>query len=529
MDEEKVESLLHKAKDLIPVDDHLKKQLRKSFESKKKKKINSTILYAITLAAILFLSFVFVSQPPKTVNAIELLVTNAISFIDVANGDIQTIANHEGRLYVTMKNQEVYTLNTSGLGLSKIATKEAENLKHLLEKEDLTIEGRFTIYEDKGNILIKDLKKNETTIVDKGHSPSINRTGDYIAYIKEDNGMDQIWIADTNLKTKKQLTTNLLQRDSTKPLYQYRTPVWGEENAIYLIKERMFDDEIEETRLMQIELSTEKLTSEQTVHQFMQALMVRDDDYAKSLMVSPPDFLTVSNPRISNYKILSTTEGKHVDEVRVEITRTDSHLPYLNNNLYTFKLNEVDGSYKIKEVTEDQSTTISSVDMKTIQLIQNGETRALFTLDQLNKQEIKTSEYRFSSIAFDDDNNRIYFGIQEMAAEESIFGVSIWVYDMRNNELTFLKRMEQIQDDSNLVLESMLVSTDQNYIALNIFSESNLIPSVYILDLTNLQNEFYLDQSYATYWRGEELIYESINPLFTTLQSIKVNDSKTPK
>jgi hypothetical protein len=48
------------------------------------------------------------------------------------------------------------------------------------------------------------------------------------------------------------------------------------------------------------------LTNEETVKRFLQALILRDDDYTKSMMANPPELLTYSNPHITVYKIVSS-------------------------------------------------------------------------------------------------------------------------------------------------------------------------------------------------------------------------------
>ncbi|SOC22551.1 hypothetical protein SAMN05880501_11447 [Ureibacillus xyleni] len=500
MDEEKVERLLREAKNFIPVDQQLKKTLRKSFEKKRKRK--PTRVYGITVAAaLLFLSIIVTSLQSRPVNANELLVTHAISFVDVARGNIHTMIQNDGNIYVTMKNGESFILSEKGLTKTEAV------------KSSPTVEtDKFKLYEEQGNIIKENLKNNEKTIVDQGHSPSISMSGDYIAYIKKENDFDQVWIADTDLETKKQLTSNLLQREVDLPLYEYRTPVWGEDNTIYLVKDRLYDTEIVETTVMKIGLGTESLSSEETVDQFMQALMVRDDDYAKSLMVSPPEFLTVSNPRITGYQIISVKD----EFVQVEVTRSDSHLPYTSIDQYEFRLNKVDGRYKIEDVSEINTLLVSSDDMKTLQITQNGETKDLISINQLDKNQIKSGNYRLSSTYYNSKKNVIYFGVQEMGEETS--GVSIWSYDIQREKLEFLLRINQ----PKVLLESMIQSPNGKYLALNLFPDSSETPFVYVVDLE--QQTFEIANAYIQYWNGETMMVDTVHDQYRTLQPVDIQN-----
>ena len=501
MDEEKVERLLREAKDLIPVDQQLKTNLRKSFETKRKRK-PPFILGIAVAAALLFLSVLVPTLQSKPANADELLVTQAKSFIEVVQGKIDTLSQQDGKIYVTMKDGKTFILTSNGL---KEAKKPSIKIKST----------KFTFYEEQGTIYKENGKTHKKEMVDQGHSPSMSASGDYITYIKEVNGLDQIWVADSNLKTKQQLTTNLLQKETDTPLFQYRTPVWGEGNTIYFVKERMINTEIVESSIMKMELGTETLTSRETVAHFMQALIMRDDDYAKSLMESPPEILTVSIPSVTGYKIISVDANR----VLAEITFSDSHLPYSSTNFYEFKLNKEDGRYKIEDISEMKALVISSNDLKILQLMQDGVTKDLLSIEQLNNEHIKSADYRLSSTSYDLEKKIIYFGVQEMEVED--YSISLWAYDIQRNKIEFLQRVNQ----SKVIVERIVQSPNGKYLAANLFSEVSGQSFVYVVDLVQ-QSSYQIDNASIQYWDGETLMVDAAQDEYRLLKPIEIQHLK---
>ena len=539
MDEDKIEQLLKEAKTLIPVDYNLKKSLRTSFKKKQRKKYILPSLFGIAAAAIFFFAFFMSSNQNKNVAAEELLITNALSFFDVADGDILALAHHDGQLYVSIRAKGIFLKNSNGL--EKLDEYEADSMSlndegtllafsqkgsiYVLDlknrKSKLVLAGNntvqhkmpqwkdnhelyfsqqigekkqlmllsldngkeemitelastsfaqsksFIVYEEADQLVKMDLKTQSKTIIDKGKAPSITKDGQYIAYIKEENGLEDVWIADGNLNTKKKVTVNLQQRTSQQPLYHYRSPIWdSEERILYTIKDRMFEKEIEDTRIMKIELGTEKLTAEKTVEQFMQALMTRDDDYAKTLMKEPPEYLTTSSPRITGYKIIQAINSEHSAKIQVEVIQADGHLPYTNVVNYEFILKQTDGGAIIESITELDRMEVSSSDLQTLQLIKGDAVKRLFSLSDLGKrEEIKSTNIRLSSVVFDSANNRVMFGVQEMGTGNERFGISIWSYDIEKEEFTFVKRMDTLESHQDIVLSGLNLSPDQRYIA----------------------------------------------------------------
>nr|WP_106783136.1 hypothetical protein [Lysinibacillus timonensis] len=598
MDEEKLERLLVEAKEKIPVDNEFKKSLRKSFEKNSKTRWNSTMkaLFGLTAAAIVAITFILTSTQQRIVSAAELLITNALSFVDMAQGNITALDYQDGQLFISIKGEGTFRYTSNGLvkvsdleadaiSVNKDGSKmllsnegdiyvldlvkhEQRNLlkgsnqkqwtmpvwkdeqvyyvvKHIDGEKQIVLKSLydtneeliatnsnstiavtkdFIVYEENGNIVKKDLVSGESIFVDSGKNPSVSKDGHYITYVKEENGLEDVWIIDANLKTKKKITSNLKQYNSSLQMYQYGHHVWdSKENTLYLIKKRMNGMNVEDIRLAKIELGTQELSSVETLEQFLQALILRDDDYAKSLMNQPPEFLTVSNPRYKGFKILSNTKEKDLEHVQVEVTLAEGHLPYNSIVKLDFQLKKVEGGYQIESYTEVGKTEILSSDMEYVQLIEGELKRDLFSLDDLrDRPEILDSNIRFSSMVYNPGEEILFFGVQEMPLNEESSSVTLWTYDLNEHEFAFLQRI-----DGGIVLESITLSPNNKYLAVDIFSEKDDEPSLYIVDIEENEYSIILNQSTSTFWKDDSLYYELCEGKQTTIQEFNLQHSNS--
>ncbi|MFJ8236122.1 hypothetical protein ACIQ34_10285 [Ureibacillus sp. NPDC094379] len=602
MDEVKIEQLLVESKNKIPVDHKFKRNLRRSFEKKNRRRWNTSsmakALLGIAAAVLVFIAYSLTGTQPKLVNAEKLFISNARSFMDIAQGDIMALDHQNGQLYLSIKGEGIF--HSTRNGLEKVNETEADSISvnseetemlyayngsiYLLDLisyeqrslvkgskeeqwsqpiwknekeyyvtkqtgsepqvvlksldnvgEDFIVSGvnspiavsdDFIVYEQNGDIMKKEYASDESVFVDYGKSPAVSENGDYITYVKEENGLEDVWIMDSNLETKKKITSNLMQQHSNMAMYEYGLHVWDSKaNQLYLIKKRMDGSNVEEIRLAKIELGTQELTSVETVEQFLQALIVRDDDYAKSLMSHPPAFLTVSNPSLKSFNILSTKLMNDVEQVQVEVTFADSHLPYtsLVKLDVQLKKDEELGRYKIESISELERTEGSSEDMEKVQLVKGNSNQHLFSLQDLkDKGEIPNENIRLSSIAYNRENGEVIVAVQEMPIQDEDFGVSLWSYDLKQNTFTFLDRIHSIQSNRDLVLEGITVSPNNKYIALNIFSEGDFTPYLYIMNVETPEKSIVLEQSTTAYWKGNVLYYELHEENQTTLNELNL-------
>ena len=150
MDEEKIEKLLIEAKNQIPVDNELKKKLRMSYVKQKRARWNvmTKTLFGMTAAALVFIFFTLSFTQQKFVNAAELLIANALSFMDIAQGDITAIDHQNGHLYLAIKGEGIFHYTSSGL--EKVSEAEADSIS-------VNGEGTKMIFSNDGTVYVFDL------------------------------------------------------------------------------------------------------------------------------------------------------------------------------------------------------------------------------------------------------------------------------------------------------------------------------------------------------------------------------------
>lgn len=311
--------------------------------------------------------------------------------------------------------------------LTKVTDKE----KHIVEVNVQTKEETFIVsgemasfvgkeqklvFERHGEIIIYNVKSGKETIVDRGNNPSVTNDGNYISYVKERSGVEDVWISDMDLETKNKVTTNPPPRfePSGEGMYRYQFPIWGkDERTLYVMKKRN-DGEDGPAKIMKIELSEQSSTEIETVQSYLQALMVRDDDFAKSLLKDPPEFLTYSNPKQIGFHILDSAKSEQSTSVKAEVYWTDTALAYYKVSTYDFTLMKENERYVIETVKELSATELLSNERNEIELVKDGKGEALFSLQDIPQSFIQTENIRFSSLLHTHDEKTVIFSLQGM-------------------------------------------------------------------------------------------------------------------
>ena len=600
MEKEKIEQLLREARSRIYVDEKLKVRLRKSLLKKRKPIWKMPAIYAAIAATFLF-TFILSNYQGKYVTAEKLMITNAISFLDIGSGEITASSHHKGNLYLSIRNQGIFLYTKNGLtkltdstadsmsfnskgdkllfsedgeiaqlllktgaqkqilnGSSVVryhkpiwkdgdeiyVTKENKHRKQIIllslktKKEKVITDGSAPailthesqlVFERNGNIIMKDMKDGQEKMLDEGREPSISKDGRYISYIKEENNLEDVWIIDANLKTKKKVTANLVLENKKQGLYHYSSPFWdSEKHHLYLLKKRNLE-ETETVQLMKIELGKEQLTAKATVERFLQALIVRDDDYAKSLMKNPPEFLTYSNPHFIGYQVLHSKQKENHVVVQAEVYRADTARPYYSVSQYEFKLIKGENGYIIRRATELNIKEMTALDLENLELISMElnhneivppkSKESLFSVHDIPKTYIKNKNIRLGSLVWNQKKDQVIFSVQEMrdetnpSTDETNFSaVTLWTYDRNNKNFTFLDRIDSLNNQKNTVIDGMTISPDGKYLAVDISIESQLDEHyVLIYDMDKKKLLTQLDEAHSLFWQGEHFVIQKKN------------------
>jgi hypothetical protein len=338
------------------------------------------------------------------------------------------------------------------------------------------------------------LGKNEQ-VIDQGRFPSVSPCGNYVAYIKtqknikkfredgaanKDNAeskdntsnkmntkeginaeihetIDNIWIADvSNFENKKQITANfpyyfinetewleslepseLKQVLSINGLYSYYSPVWSSDSRnIYAIRSKN-EENSHESRIIKIKLSVNKEEKETIVEKYLQALVLRDEDYAKSLMKNPSELLTLSNPRYVGFKILRSSsesdksnneresdmeqknDKEHEFNKNIEYADAEVYLSYTANPYYMIEisryyLSSQEDGYIIDriepiqniQVYEKNGVVYLEKELKNQSVTQTEKPvkQEIFRRDDIPAEFIPDGSFRFSCLAYYNTN-----------------------------------------------------------------------------------------------------------------------------
>jgi hypothetical protein len=575
MDEEKVVTLLYQLRDEIKVDETLKGNLRKTFGKKRVPIWRKIGVYGVA-AAIILLSFLLVDLKPKPVDANSLKITNSLSFYNLGSGEVTAMTHHNGNLYLSFDKKGIFiytsnelekisdetatdlSMDTSGENLlfsangsvglldlntnqKKIlldnsndtryshpvwkdnqtifVTKESGNKQENIEwnlqnqKEQVVAEGKNPSYLEKdqqlvferdGKVILKE-KGGPEKIVDNGTEPSISQDGHYIAYVKESEGIEDVWVKDIDLKTDRKVTTNL---DTNG--YHYFSPVWSStDRGLYVLKLKSSGP----AQIMKIDLGEKELDAEQTVNCFLQALIVRDDDYAKTMMKTPPEFLTISNPHQTGYQILSSgTEKDGIVHVQAEVTWGYTANPYYKVSTYDFELMHGKEGYVISHVTELKSKELKpEINSDHIQLIEGDKKETLFSISDIPKKMLKDSHTRLASLALDPNENKILFTIQEVRDGSNQATVNLISYDRKSKSFTFIDRIDSIDGHKNIGVSGMSLSGSGKYAALDLFlDEPPYSAYVYVYDLQEEKQLKQFKQTHTYFWQDNQLYMQRI-------------------
>lgn len=354
------------------------------------------------------------------------------------------------------------------------------------------------VFQRNGEILLYDLIKKKEWIVDNGKDPSISSNGSYISYVKEQAGVEDVWIADLNRESKKKVTTNPPPRyeSAAKAIYRYETPIWGgEERQLYVRKTRI-DGENQPTQIMKIRLSAEEMTVRDTVNCFLQALIIRDDDYAMSLMKNPPEFLTYSNPHQIGFRTMEIEESKQSATAKAEVYWTDTALPYYQIGTYEFSMVKEKGRFVIKQVQELPHIELSSNDQEQIQLVKNGQKENLFTRHDIPLSFIADENVRFSSLVLTHDEKTVLFSLQ---GEDQ---VAILEYDRESQGFRLLAAIP------DAMVTQISIDSTGRFVAVDYEGSAGL--SISLFDLTKGKQIEQFTGAHSILWRGKQLLLQEV-------------------
>lgn len=381
------------------------------------------------------------------------------------------------------------------------------------KKETLVTDGSAPVFSKEvnklafsrgGSILIKDMKNGKESVVDQGKDPAVSGDGLYITYIKESSKFEDVWIADLDLDTKKKVSANPEERDGqAKGIYSYHMPQWDTgRHTLYVLKQR----EGLPMKIMKISLSEKAMGPEETVESYLQALINRDDDYAKTLMETPPDFLTYSNPHQIGYRIIKSEESENKATIQAEVQWTYTANPYYQVSNYEFTLIKKKGHYRISKVNEISNRQIIEMNNE-VQSIEGDQTTTLFSMKDIPKEYITAETIRISSLVEVPDTGDIVFSLQEYELKDRNSTVQLLVFDLKTKSFRPLAKISA--PEKGMTIEQLSIDSSGRYVAADVFPGMEK-PSLFIYDLKEKKQIAEFEQTHSNFWQGENMVLRKL-------------------
>jgi hypothetical protein len=403
---------------------------------------------------------------------------------------------NDRQIYLTKQSGSELTIIELDLRTNKEKVMTAGSQPIFIEMEDKLV------FEHNGKIMTRNIKNGQEQLVDKGKDPSVSKDGLYISYIKDENHFEDVWITELDVKTIKKLTSNPVGRQSSnRGIYQYSTPVWNvEKHEIYVLKK----EKEQAPKIMKIKLSEKEISAENMVGQYLQALINRDDDFAKSMMEQPPEFLTYSNPHQIGYQILGSDGNSGNVSVKAEVYWTYTANPYYQVSTYEFELSKKNNHYVIKSVKELSNRQIIGTDSNEVQVIQGDEQQTLFSFEDIPKEYVTHENTRISSLVENSIEKELIFSLQEYETVGRHSEVSLLKYDLETETFSLISRIRATEGE-DVVIEQMSIDSTGQYVAADMFMETN-DSTLILFDLKKGEEMNRYHKAHSHFWQGEQLL-----------------------
>ncbi|MFM1652622.1 hypothetical protein ACI7RC_11050 [Brevibacillus sp. B_LB10_24] len=333
------------------------------------------------------------------------------------------------------------------------------------------VSGKNTLFFERDNqIIAKNLSGGEEKVLDTGKYPAVSNDGSYVAYVKSqgDPLLEDVWIADTNFNTKKQLTENQLSdawdqqtgkmiEGKQQARYTFEQPTWSRDDRTLFVYKVFHTNEVWK-KLTRFEISTSKSTPEDIVARSIQALIYRDEDYAHSFFSYDPGYLKGTNPRQIGYKLLDSGVLDREQFVDAE-TYLSYYEPYYEISKTRYFLSEGPKGYRIDNM-EEKVNLVISIWGEGIYMTVNGDRKPqpVLELKDLPKKENWTNG-EICNIVYQESTETLWFTLKRQKDEAA--ELSLIRYDVATKQY---KEIDTFPDVPYSTM--MIIDAEQKYIAI---------------------------------------------------------------
>ena len=188
-------------------------------------------------------------------------------------------------------------------------------------------------------------------------------------------------------------------------------------------------------RITRIDLGSKALAAEDTVARYLEAGITRDDDYARSLLVDPSGYLTISNPHPVAYSITGSGEENghtYVDAWLMVAYNADAYYELNSIRLYLVKNEE---GYRIERIADREGRfEIRGREDGIYIRVGNGEKdRLLLKVEGITSGA--SPMRRLSSLAYSPEKQLLLYTIQEPGS------FTLIAHNLKQNQELFSQRI----------------------------------------------------------------------------------------
>lgn len=393
-------------------------------------------------------------------------------------------------------------------------------------------EGIF--FERNHQIIYLDLNTKEEKVLDLGQNPAVSNDGSYVAYIKSEGKpeVQNLWIADSNFKTKKQITSNQLMdyafdqntgeyiEGKQQARYTLDQPVWSnEDNRLYVYK--VFHTNETWRKLTRLELSTVKLAPSDIVGNSIAALIYRDEEYAHSFFSFDPGYLKGTNPRQIGYHINDSVQqgAKTIVDADTYLSNAD---PYYEIDKQRYTVVDTPTGYKISELESlgwleitDQKDGIyltkyapGENNVVSSNSIERPKEKSLLLLHDHIPQQQGWTNGSVTSLQYNEKQQHLFFALTRTAGKDT--KIKLFDYDLKKKDFKDYTIWQGNGTGQTVLLQ---INEKQRYAAVNISLEHQR-GDLLIVDLVSNKTVSMADYTeqdgnvlVPRYWNNDKFIF----------------------
>lgn len=347
-------------------------------------------------------------------------------------------------------------------------------------------------FERDNNIIYRNLTRGEEKVLDVGKYPTVSNDGAYVAYIKSqgDPALQDVWIADTNFKTKKQMTANQLAaawengervEGKQQARYTFEQPTWSHDDQRLFVYKVFHTNEVWKN-LVRFRVTASRPSAEDIVAGSIKALIYRDEEFAHSFFNYDPGYLKGTSPRQIGYRIIGNGEedGRTYVDAETYLSYQD---PYFKINKVRYVVTDTPNGYKISDMQKLDDITVSvwgDAVYRIVEEAKNGD--PLMELKDIPRKG-KWENGDLCSLLYVEEDHSLWFTMMRTNGNQEV--LELLHYDIQSKQFTETGTVEgasrsylmQMDEEMDNVAISAEVNGKNDLIVINLRSHKTTLMS----------------------------------------------------